>query len=272
MGKSKINWHLKPACACKKDLILDRYKHYLEGIGLRKETVILYLGRVGAFLDRAKSGDPSSDEANKYRSALIEMGYSRSHINNTCFAIKKFLQMNEIAWSFNMLKPDEGVPYYFDENDVIMIFNICSNIKHLAMLQTLFYGCLRSSELCRLDDKDLDLKGRMVRLRETKGGRDDIAYINLKCVRTLESYLKIRPQKEIGDRIPLFYTDKLNFWTKKEVHRMFLYYKAKAGIKKPGAVHVFSRHTTATLMIAKGCDSRIVKELLRHRDIRTKQL
>lgn len=50
---------------------------------------------------------------------------------------------------------------------------------------------------------------------------------------------------------------------------MFLYYKVKAGIKKPGAVHVFSRHTTATLMIAKGCDSRIVKELLRHQDIRT---
>ena len=50
---------------------------------------------------------------------------------------------------------------------------------------------------------------------------------------------------------------------------MFLYYKKKEGIKKPGAVHVFARHSSATIMVANGCDIRIVKELLRHRDIRT---
>jgi len=36
-----------------------------------------------------------------------------------------------------------------------------------------------------------------------------------------------------------------------------------------GGVHVFSRHNPATIMIAKGCDCRIVQELLRHKDIRT---
>lgn len=41
------------------------------------------------------------------------------------------------------------------------------------------------------------------------------------------------------------------------------------GIGDPGDAHVFSRHTTATLMIAKGCDSRIVKEPSRHRYNRT---
>ncbi|MDD1758683.1 MAG: tyrosine-type recombinase/integrase [Methanotrichaceae archaeon] len=56
---------------------------------------------------------------------------------------------------------------------------------------------------------------------------------------------------------------------KNDVNKMFLYYKKKAGIRKPGAVHVFARHTSATLMVSKGCDIRIVKELLRHRDIRT---
>jgi integrase/recombinase XerD len=50
---------------------------------------------------------------------------------------------------------------------------------------------------------------------------------------------------------------------------MFITYKGKAGIEKRGGVHVFSRHTTATIMIANGCDLRTVQELLRHRDIRT---
>jgi len=46
-------------------------------------------------------------------------------------------------------------------------------------------------------------------------------------------------------------------------------YRQKAGIEKQGGLHVFARHTTATIMIAKGCDIRIVKEVLRHKDFRT---
>ena len=73
----------------------------------------------------------------------------------------------------------------------------------------------------------------------------------------------------IGNRTPLFYTDNLNSYGKNDIHRMFLYYKEKSAIRKPGAVHVFSRHTTATIMIANGCDIKIVKEVLRHKDVRT---
>jgi integrase/recombinase XerD len=46
-------------------------------------------------------------------------------------------------------------------------------------------------------------------------------------------------------------------------------YKREAGMKKPGAVHVFSGHTTATMMFANGADIRIVQEILRHKDLRT---
>lgn len=53
------------------------------------------------------------------------------------------------------------------------------------------------------------------------------------------------------------------------MHRLFSNYKAKAGIEKAGGVHVFARHTTATMMIANGADIRIVQKVLRHNDIRT---
>jgi integrase/recombinase XerD len=211
MGKSKINWHLRPVSVNKTDVILKKFEHYLKELGLRQETVNLYIGRVGAFLNQIKNNLPNIEAADKYRSRLIGDGkFSRSHINNTCFAIKKFYQMNEINWNFTVLKPDEGIPYYFDEQDVMAIFSVCSNIKHLAMLQTLFYGCLRSSELSRLDDKDLNMKSRTIRLRVTKGGRDDIACINTRCVETLEEYLKIRPQMKIGNRNPSSYMSKLD--------------------------------------------------------------
>jgi len=53
------------------------------------------------------------------------------------------------------------------------------------------------------------------------------------------------------------------------VHRLFSNYKAKAGIEKAGGIHVFARHTTATMMIANGADIRIVQKVLMHNDIRT---
>lgn len=269
MSKVKVDWHTRPTNIFEKDIVLDRFERYLKGLGLRNETIKLYLGRVGAFLDYGKSDLPSLETAENYRAKLIDSKLSRGHINNTCFGIKKFYKMNEIEWNFIVLKTNDGVPYYFDEKDVLAIFRVCSNIKHFAMLQTLFYGCLRSSELCRLEDSDLDLKARTLRLRETKGGRDDIVYINEECAETLRLYLKIRPQMKIAHKTPVFYTDNSNLWSNGDIHRMFVGYKAKAGITKPGGVHVFSRHTTATLMVAKGCDCRIVKEILRHKDIHT---
>lgn len=220
-------------------------------------------------MDYANSNNSDPIVADEYRAMLIEKGLSRSHLNNSCFAIKKFFEMNNQVWNFTVLRSNNAIPYYFNEEDVLAIFSVCSNIKHLAMLQTLFYGCLRSSELCKIDDNDLDFGRRSIHLRETKNGSDGIAYINRECAETLRLYLKIRPQIQIGDRTPLFYTDSMNFWAKNDVHRMFQYYKMKAGLKKQGGVHVFSRHTPATIMIAKGCDCRIVQEVLRHRDIRT---
>jgi len=137
------------------------------------------------------------------------------------------------------------------------------------MLKVLFFGCLRSGELCNLDIPDYDPNSLTLRLRETKNGSDGIAYINDETAKSLNQYLQVRPPLEIDGKEPLFYTDFGHRWTNGHVHRMFLYYKEKAGIEKKGGVHCFSRHSSATLMISRGCDLRSVQALLRHRDIHT---
>lgn len=102
-------------------------------------------------------------------------------------------------------------------------------------------------------------------VREGKGGRDGVAYISNDCAMTLKKYLDVRPLLEIEGRLPLFYTDFGRRWGRRDVSRMFAYYKKKAGVEKTGGVHVFSRHTAATILVANGCDLRLVKELLRHK-------
>jgi len=50
---------------------------------------------------------------------------------------------------------------------------------------------------------------------------------------------------------------------------MFTNYKKKAGIDKIGGVHVFGRHSPASILVKNGCDIMTVKKLMRHKDITT---
>lgn len=263
----EINW--KRDTSGDFSVSLQRYKRYLKDIGFRESTIDSYVGQVGRYLKFAGTDKPPIESATQFRQILHEKRLSRSSINNYSFSIAKYHEMLGERVSLPFLKRNDELPYYFDEDDVRNIFDTCTNLKHYAMLQTVFYGCLRASELCNLDDQDLDLKTSTLHIREGKGGRDGIAYVSNDCAKTLKKYLEVRPPLDIEGRLPLFYTDFGKRWDRRDVNRMFNYYKKKAGVEKAGGVHVFSRHTAATILVANGCDLRLVKELLRHKDIRT---
>jgi integrase/recombinase XerD len=154
--------------------------------------------------------------------------------------------------SYRRLNPNNYIPYYFTVDEVQKIFDVCDNLKHYAMLNVLFYGALRASELCSINDEDVNLKDLTIRVREGKGGNEGIAFITDECAMVLRHYLIVRPPMMIEDLQPLFYTYYGQRWQRTEVHRMFVIYKKKAGIEKTGGVHVFARHTPATINDCKG--------------------
>jgi integrase/recombinase XerD len=136
-------------------------------------------------------------------------------------------------------------------------------------LNVLFYCCLRASELCAINDEDVDFNALTIRIKEGKGNKEGICFLNDQTASILKRYLSIRPPLEIDGKQPLFFTDYGKRWDRRDLYRMFSTYKDKAGVKMKGGLHVFARHSTASLMIANGCDISIVQKLLRHSDIRT---
>ena len=245
---------------------LKHYGRFLEDKGLRKSTIESYVFRVGKFLEFVRNDTPQVEDFARFRETI--RGLSLSTINNYSFAIQSYFEMCGQTISFNYVKPSNTIPYFFDENDIARIFAVCHNIKHLAMLQTLFYGCLRASELCSLDENDLDLKALTLRV-EGKGGKEAIVFITNECAKTLRRYLEVRAPFLIDGRQPLFYTDFGGRWERRSVYRMFMYYKKLAGIQKHGGVHVFARHSMGSLLIKRGCDLLSVKEIMRHSDVQT---
>ena len=137
------------------------------------------------------------------------------------------------------------------------------------MLMLMFYGCLRASELCSLNDENIDFQAKTIRIKEGKGGREAIIPLNTGIIQVILDYLKIRPSLKIDGKQPLFITDFGHRWGRMGVHRMYTDYKKMAGINKHGGLHVFGRHTPASLMMKNGCDIMTLKEIMRHKDIET---
>lgn len=264
----KVDWSIKEESGTY-GIAVNRFSRFLENRGCRPATIESYTRFMKYCFKFCHTSEPSKEQIEKFRDNLFDRHLARSTINNFSFAIMKYQLMRGEPLKLPILKRNETLPDFFTEDEVLSIFGAIRNLKHLAMLQTAFYGCLRSTELCNLDDQDIDLNSLRIHVREGKGGRDGITYLNETCARTLRRYLEIRPPFLINGRQPLFYTDFGRRFDRIEIHRIVTDYKSKAGISKRGGPHVLFRHSTATLMISKGCDIRIVKELLRHKDIKT---
>ncbi len=204
-----------------------------------------------------------------YREHIFDRHWARSTLNNSAFAITAYHKMIGDVVEIPVLVRNDTLPSYFTEEEIARIFAVINNLKHLCMFQVLFCACLRSSELCNLDISDIDINNLSVRIVEGKGGRDGYAFLNHECARNLKLYLSVRPPFEIDGREPLFYTEYQKRWRRGALYTVFERYKTKAGIEKKGGLHVFGRHSAATIMTSKGVPLNIVQKLLRHRDVRT---
>ena len=102
-----------------------------------------------------------------------------------------------------------------------------------------------------------------------KGGKTSVCYLSEEAIETLREYLSIRPDFELKGRRHLFFTDFGGRFDRKEIYRLVIYYKRRAGITKKGGAHVLFRHTPASLIVQKGCDLLTIQHVLRHNDITT---
>jgi len=130
---------------------------------------------------------------------------------------------------------------------------------------------LRSSELCALRWKDIDLKEKTLLVRKGKGGRQRLLFLNDRILKELRQYNKKTGKDEDG---PVFAALTNNQHTKKSGARSIsqsalvdiIRNHAKAnGFEKKISPKTF-RHTFATHMLEVGTPLEDIKEMLGHDD------
>ena len=164
------------------------------------------------------------------------------------------------------LYPDRGefkIPVVFSQAEVKLILANSENLKHKAILATVYSCGLRVSELTNLKITDIDSNTMTVTIRQSKGNRDRVVVLAEKLLVLLREYFKEYKPKDY-----LFEGRASGRYSERSVQQLLKQILTKLKINKQGSVHSL-RHSYATHLIEQGTDVRFVQELLGHKSIKT---
>ena len=253
-------------------------KEYIDRMVLKRyseNTKRTYTIAFGDFINYYKTrpiDDITNQEFKDYLLYLVEKrkvsaSFQNQVINAIKFYYEKILGREKIPFLY-IERPfvEQDLPTVLSEEEVQRIFNSVENLKHKAILLTIYSGGLRISELINLKIKDIDIDRKSIFVKDAKGKKDRRTLLSDKLVKYLNEYLpKYKP------RLWLFEGQEGGQYSDSSISKIFRAACESAKIRKKASVHTL-RHCFATHMLEGGADLRYIQELLGHSSSKTTEI
>lgn len=254
---------------------IEKFKQWMRSKRYSESTIATYSEALKSFLiffrEKPVAEITNEDVIVYNNDYILNNKLSASYQNQTVNAIKLFfMTVRETKMEVDKIhrpKRSKVLPNVLSKEEVKLILNAHSNIKHKMML-SLIYSCgLRCGELLALQPVHIDSKRNIVLLKNSKGKKDRIVPLSPKILEMLRDYYKIHKPKTYlfeGQNIGLQYDARsLQLILKQALQ--------KVGIKKPVTLH-WLRHSYATHLLESGTDLRYIQELLGHNSSKTTEI
>lgn len=165
--------------------------------------------------------------------------------------------------SIKPIKYVDVVRLPFNEVEIDTLRNAAVNVRDRAIIELLLSSGVRVSELTNLKVSDIDFNTLTVHVRNGKGGKDRVTYINAVAAKYLMEYLNRRKE----DCECLFCNANHLPLNAGGVRSILKRLEAKSGVENVHP-HRF-RRTFATNMSRRGMDIQDIRRLLGHSNINT---
>ena len=245
------------------------------------------LGLFEQFLGETQgtSDDPTGADARRlrtYTTWLNGRGFAPSTIARRLASLRSFFRFQRRqgnivvnpAETLRNPKQPKRLPNPLRVDEVIRLLETIPTdepfgARDRAMLETLYGGGLRVSELVGLDLDDIDSETAVARVRG-KGRRERLCPVGPQAIHWISNYRALRRPERAGEPA-LFLNRYGKRLTTRSVGRVFETRMTGLDLDPRSSPHTL-RHSFATHLLDRGADLRGVQELLGHRRLTTTQI
>jgi integrase/recombinase XerD len=159
---------------------------------------------------------------------------------------------------------EQKQPVVLSPAEVAALFQNTPNLKHRAILMTIYAAGLRVSEVINLRVTDIDRQRQLIFIRQGKGHKDRQLMLSPKLLEILQLYWKrYRPMTWLfPGQCPERPITQTTVW------RICQQARAEAQLAKPVSPHTL-RHCFATHLLEAATDLRRIQILMGHRNLKT---
>jgi integrase/recombinase XerD len=246
----------------------------LERRNYSQATARVYVGAIQRFAEYFhRSPDQlGPEQVRQYQLHLVQELKLRPKSVRLQIAALRFLFLKTLKrnWRRDDLplpKSPRQLPTVLSPEEVARLIDSASNLRHRAILMTLYSTGMRRSELCRLRPEDIDSQRMVIHIRQGKGGKDRDVPLSPKLVDQLRTHYRSLPHKN-GWLFPSLQARRRDQpITSKVIWHACRDATRRAGITKPVHPHTL-RHSYATHLLEAGADLCTIQVLLGHAEVR----
>lgn len=196
----------------------------------------------------------------------VSSSYQNQAINAIKFYYEKVKRGVRKVFYIDRPREEKTLPEVLSEEEVALLLKVTDNLKHKAILMTIYSAGLRISELINLKVKDIDSNRMQIRVVQGKGKKDRYTLLGKKLLDVLRDYVKVYKPKNI-----IFEGSDGGYYSQRSIQLILKKSAHKAGITKKISVHTL-RHSFATHLLEAGTDIRYIQSLLGHESSKTTEI
>lgn len=196
----------------------------------------------------------------------ISRAYQKQMVGALKLFYNDFLRKNYDLFYLYPDRREYKLPEILSKDEVKLLINNITNIKHKAIISSLYSAGLRLEEVLNLKPDNIDSDQMLLRIKSAKGNKDRNVVLSVKLLLLLRKYYKLYKPKEY-----LFEGQKGGKYSSTSVQKIMKKALSIAGIKKAATPHTL-RHSYASHLLEAGTDIRVIQELLGHNSIKTTQI